>query len=84
MKRFILTLSTRALLICTAGNTQQLGVGVRKLGIWCQKSHGKLDEEGQGPLHPLLSSESIAALSARGTGLTQRKLHTVKETGDIA
>lgn len=41
-------------------------------------------DKEQGPLHSLLSSESIAAPSARGTGLTQKKLYTVKETGDIA
>lgn len=45
---------------------------------------GARGEEGQGPLHSLLGSESIAAPSARGTDLTQKKLYTVKGTGDIA
>lgn len=30
--------------------------------------------EGQGPLYSLLSSESISAPSARGTGLTPKKV----------
>lgn len=76
---FATALSTRVLLVC---NTQRLEVGVRKVGIWWQKYHRKLDgkgaggEEGQGPLHSLLSSESIAAPSARETALTQKRLYT--------
>lgn len=37
---FATALATRVLLVC---NTQRLEVGVRKVGIWWQKYHGKLD-----------------------------------------
>lgn len=67
-------LSTRALLICTWGwesGNWEFG-GRNTMGSWVAKGAG--GEEGQGPLHSLLSSESITAPPARGTGLTPKKV----------